>query len=182
MHQPPICPPCRLSGVGRRRAANVRGFTLIELIMVIVILGVLAVFAAPRMFNNDAFNARGFHDETLAYLRYAQKTAVAQRRTVCVTFTTTTSLSLAIASAAATTSCASTGTLTGPKGDSGSSITLSAQGSTSYSSAPTNFYFDGLGQPIDKNNAGAPQATQTFQVVGAPRSITVEAGTGYVHE
>lgn len=64
-----------------------RGFTLIELIMVMVMLGVLAVFAAPRIFNSDDFYARGFHDETLALLRYAQKTAIAQRRTVCVTFT-----------------------------------------------------------------------------------------------
>lgn len=64
-----------------RRAA--RGFTLIELIMVIVILGVLAVFVAPRL-NTDDFNARGFHDETLALLRFAQKTAIAQRRVVCV--------------------------------------------------------------------------------------------------
>ena len=29
-----------------------RGFTLVELIMVIVIMGVLAVFAASRLFNN----------------------------------------------------------------------------------------------------------------------------------
>jgi len=62
------------------------GFTLIELIMVIVMLGILAVFAAPRMFNSEDFYARGFHDETLALLRYAQKTAIAQRRTVCVDF------------------------------------------------------------------------------------------------
>lgn len=52
--------------------------------MVIVILGVLAVFVAPRILNTGDFNARGFHDETLSLLRYAQKTALAQRRTVCV--------------------------------------------------------------------------------------------------
>lgn len=62
------------------------GFTLIELVMVILLLGVLAVFVAPRIVNAD-FNARGFHDETLALLRYAQKTAIAQRRTVCVALT-----------------------------------------------------------------------------------------------
>src|SRR5450759_4081551 len=75
------------SGSGRR--AHQRGFTLIELIMVMVMLGVLAVFAAPRIFNSGDFYARGFHDETLALLRYAQKSAIAQRRTVCVAFTTT---------------------------------------------------------------------------------------------
>jgi MSHA pilin protein MshC len=154
----------------------VRGFTLIELIMVIVILGVLAVYAAPRMFDNAAFNARGFHDETLAYLRYGQKTAVAQRRTVCVTFTSS-SLTLAIASGAATTTCATAGTLTGPKGDSGSTITLSANGGVTYSGIPpASFNFDGLGQPIN------PATGQTFQVLGASNSITVEPGTGYVHE
>src|SRR5674476_652767 len=87
------------------RRPHQRGFTLIELVMVIVILGVLAVYAAPRMFNSGDFYARGFHDETLSILRYAQKSAIAQRRTVCVAFTTT-SATLTIAATAATASCA----------------------------------------------------------------------------
>ena len=60
-------------------SAHAEGFTLIEMIMVIVILGVLAVFVAPRMMGTSDFYARGFHDETLGYLRYAQKTAIAQQ-------------------------------------------------------------------------------------------------------
>jgi len=40
--------------------------------MVIVMMGVLAVFAAPRLFDSTDFYARGFHDETMALLRYAQ--------------------------------------------------------------------------------------------------------------
>src|SRR5665647_363876 len=83
---------------GSGGGASQRGFTLIELIMVMVMLGVLAVFAAPRIFNSDDFYARGFHDETLALLRYAQKTAIAQRRTVCVSFAPK-EVSLTIASA-----------------------------------------------------------------------------------
>jgi len=156
------------------------GFTLIELIMVIVILGVLAVFAAPRILNTDDFYARGFHDETLGYLRFAQKSAIAQRRTVCVAFGAgiTGSVTLTIASAAATLNCASAGTLTGPKGE--SPVVLNARSGVQYGTLPASFNVDGLGQPL--TSAGAAQATQTFQVTGASQSITVETTTGYVHE
>lgn len=158
-----------------RRRVHQRGFTLIELIMVIVLLGVLAVFAAPRIFSSDDFNARGFHDETLAFLRYAQKTAIAQRRTVCVAFTTN-SGTLNMASTAATTTCNTA--LRGPKGNSPGTITAST--GVTYSSTPTDFNFDGLGQPITAS--GVAMATQTIQVSKAAKSITVETATGYVHE
>ncbi len=155
-----------------------RGFTLVELIMVIVILGVLAVFAAPRIFDkNDAY-ARGFHDETLGYLRYAQKTAIAQRRTVCVTFGGSNSITLTIAANAATFDCSVAGTLSGPKG--AAPVVLTAEAGIAYTAAPTSFNFNGLGQPI--TSLGAAQTTQTIQVAGVDRAITVETSTGYVHE
>lgn len=156
-----------------RQRRHQRGFTLIELVMVIVLLGILAVFAAPRMFNSGDFYARGFHDETLALLRFAQKSAIAQRRTVCVAFTTTTT-TLTIAALAATSTCANN-PLVGPKGESPALIT--ARTGVAYNLLPTDFSFDGLGQP---------SALTTIQVAnsGTPISltITVEAGTGYVHD
>lgn len=162
------------------------GFTLIELIMVMVILGVLAAYATPRIFDTSAFNARGFHDETLAYLRFAQKTAIAQRRTVCVDFSasgaTPGTVTLTIAANAGTFTCASAGTLRGPKGE--NPVVLTARSGITFATtpypAPADFNFDGLGQPI--TSAGAAQATQTIQVSGASNSVTIETGTGYVHE
>lgn len=166
------------------RNSREHGFTLVELIMVVVILGVLAVYAVPRMFNSGDFNARGFHDETLAYLRYAQKTAIAQRRTVCVTFGAN-SLTLAAALNAPTAAVAAADCTTaapsffGPKGE--SPPTLTAKGTVIYSATPTNLSFNGLGQPI--STAGVVLTTaRTIQVTGAANAITVEAGTGYVHE
>lgn len=155
-----------------------RGFTLIELVMVIVLLGVLAVFAAPRIFNSNDFNARGFHDETLAFLRYAQKTAIAQRRIVCVTFAASSAtLTVDQDRSAATGTGGCEVNLTGPRGDVPGRIV--ARGDVAYNGVPTSFNFDGLGQPVD--SAGALVVTQTIQIVNAA-NVIVEAGTGYVHE
>jgi MSHA pilin protein MshC len=157
-----------------------RGFTLIELIMTMVLMGVLAAVAVPRIFNVSAFDARGFHDQTLAYLRFAQKTAVAQRRTVCVTLATVpnSSVTLAMAAAAGTYDCATPATLVVPLGQ--SSAVLNAKSGVSFNGTPASFNFDSLGQPITAS--GAAKATQILQVNGASESITIEAATGYVHE
>lgn len=153
-----------------------RGFTLIELIIVIVMLGILAVYAAPRIFNMDEFNARGFHDQTLALLRTAQKSAIAQRRTVCVSFTTTTA-TLTMASLPATTDCTTAVAMTGT-----TQIIAKANvnyGTSAVPAIPAAFNFDGLGQPIDSTGAAQPQ--QTIKISNAA-DVVVETGSGYAHD
>ena len=66
---------------------SAHGFTLVELILVLLLIGVLGAVAMPGMFRMAAFSAAGARQQTLVALRYAQKTAIAQRRTVCVAVT-----------------------------------------------------------------------------------------------
>jgi MSHA pilin protein MshC len=154
-----------------------RGFTLIELVMVIVLLGILAVFIAPKFAGVSVFNVRGFHDETMAYLRYAQKTAVAQRRTVCVEFAAD-SITLSVASIAESYNCDAF--LTGPRGEPQAKATAKTGVTYAAGVAPAAFKFDGLGQPVD--GSGNSLAIQELHVADAGRSIWVEPVTGYVHE
>lgn len=73
-----------------------RGFTLIELVTIIIILGIISVVALPRMSAGDDILAAEFRDKVVSSLRYAQKMASSHRRLVCVTFTAS-SLTLQIA-------------------------------------------------------------------------------------
>lgn len=54
-----------------------RGYTIVELVTVIVILAIVAAIAGPRFFGTRAFTERGYADEVASSLRYAQKIAVA---------------------------------------------------------------------------------------------------------
>ena len=174
MLQPPLPRETMRCQPGEReiQRSSQQGFTLIELILLIVLMGVLAIYAVPS-FNTSDFNARGFHDQTLALLRYAQKSAVAQRRTVCVAFTST-AVSLRIVSAAGSSDCATPAASQALAGAGGSSV-VTARSSVQFSSFPVaGFSFDALGQP------SLPQTV--IQVANVTPSITVEAVTGYVHD
>jgi MSHA pilin protein MshC len=61
------------------------GFTIIELVTIMVILGIIAVVAIPRM-DTSAYHEASFHDRVVTALRFAQKSAASHRRIVCVTF------------------------------------------------------------------------------------------------
>ncbi|MGE4405834.1 prepilin-type N-terminal cleavage/methylation domain-containing protein [Pseudomonas sp.] len=54
-----------------------RGFTIVELILVIVILGIISAVAVPRFFDRKAFDERFYFEEALSAVRYGQKLAVA---------------------------------------------------------------------------------------------------------
>ncbi|MBS1198458.1 MAG: methylation [Proteobacteria bacterium] len=145
-----------------------KGFTLVELIVVMVVMGVLAVIAVPRFADQSAFEARGFHDETLALLRFAQKSAIAQRRNVCVSLEAA-GVKLEIASSPGSAAACNTAlTLANtPRGGTG----LSAKDASNNPVGGFSFKPDG----------GTNLATDiSVSITGSIDTITVDKVTGYV--
>ena len=161
----------RRSAIYRAHPAEERrGFTLIELVTVITIVGVLAAFAAPRFWTQQTFSDRGYIDELAAALRSTQKAAVISG---CPA-----QLSLAASSYVATQQAASGNTCN--LGDATwPTPILNADGSAIQDTAPANttaaptgvFQFDTQGRL-----SSSPAATIT---VGT-HILTIIAGTGLV--
>lgn len=130
---------------------SLNGFTLIELIMTMVIVGIISVVAAPRFLDTNVFRDRGTADQVRAALRYGQKVAIAQRRDVTVTI-----------SSAPTSACDTT--LTG-----GNVSCVIDDKVVVVPGLPRTYTFNGLGQPGAAN----------LITVGAT-AINITAETGYV--
>jgi MSHA pilin protein MshC len=59
------------------------GFTIVELVVVMVIIGALAAIGIPRLMGDKTSEAAVFGDQVASGLRRAQKIAMGHRRVVC---------------------------------------------------------------------------------------------------
>ena len=66
---------------------RISGFTLIELILVLVVLGALSVFVAPRFFQKTSFDSLAFEQELKTAIRFAHNLSIASGCEVQVALT-----------------------------------------------------------------------------------------------
>jgi MSHA pilin protein MshC len=152
----------------RHRSA---GFSLVELIAVMLLLGLLLAVAAPRLDAGRSVEELGFSQQVLTDLRIAQRRAQADRCEVRVTFSAS---GFHIDQRAALCS----GAFTRPvAGTSGALSTLGGPppAGMPLSASPAVFYFDSNGAAVD-SPGGAPA---DISITAGPRQIQIVGTTGY---
>ena len=140
------------------------GFTLTELVVVIIIATILAAFAVSRI-NTQSFDTEGFANRAAAMVRYAQKIAISQRRTVFVVTTAGPPSNIKL--------CYTNAGCGTPVHEPPGTNAFSYNTPSGVTISTATFSFDALGKP----SAGTA-LTITGDVA---RTITIEAETGYVH-
>ena len=151
---------------------QVRGFTLVELVLVIVLVGIISAVAIPRFFDNTTFQERGFFDAALAAVRYAHKLSVASG---CHTAVTVGASGLSLLRAATCSGTTFTQNVNRPS--SSASYTETAPGGVAVGSAA--FYFDGVGRPYDSATSTLLAAALDISI--GSRTLRIEPESGYAH-
>jgi MSHA pilin protein MshC len=130
--------------------ADSRGFTLVEIIMVVVLIGILAVSVVPKFMDTSAISLQGGAAMVAADIRYTQELAMSTHSPKTITFTTSDIFYTV------------------------NSQTMNLPSRVSISSGAT-FTFNSLGEPTTGGGSSVE-----IQAGSSTKTITVESYTGRV--
>lgn len=148
------------------------GLSLLELLAVLVIIGIVAAFAAPYMDHGDGIRELGFAERVLSDLRIAQRRARVDGCPVQVTFS-----SSQFTVAQRNTLCSgSFDRDVARSGEADAWLGGAPPEGMALASSPTTFYFDANGAAV--NGVGG-SAVDVAVTVGS-RQIDIVGATGYV--
>lgn len=161
-----------MSGRREPHPERLAGFTMIELVAVIVVVGVLAAVGLPRLAGNNVFDQRGFRDQLGATLRYAQQQAIAKRREVCVAINVAAPATVSLSINPTVVAGAACNQVLLQPGSADPYVLTAPVNGVALATTAAAFRFNGLGQPV-------PNLPVTLTVPNLP-PIVLQPETGYV--
>ncbi len=150
-----------------------KGFTLVELVTTMLLLGILSATALPKFFSVSGYQQQVFFDDTLAAVRFAQKLAVATGCNVQVSIAADTYTLTRPTDRTVCTSLSST--------DFNQAVNNPGTGTPPYSINPSGISLTASTSPFYFTALGTASAEVTLTIAGS-QTFYVVAATGFVYE
>jgi len=164
---------------GRRRAMSSRGFTLIEILIVVIILGIAAAMAIPLASSAGGFQLTAAADMVAADMEYARSISISRGRNYSVVFDTADDSYKLVVDSNGTTI-----PHTVNKGDD-YVVDFADEGlekvhinSTGFDSDTVSF--DYLGSPYEGGGSPLNSGSVTLQAGSTTKTVNVEPVTGFI--
>ncbi len=152
-----------------------RGYSLLELTLTLILLGIIGFIVVPRFFNRSTYGLTSFYDRFVAALDYARAVAVASNCPVNVQVTRT---GFTLVHASNTSLCPAGPALPVKNPATGGDYAGTAPSGAAFTKGAGITYAFG---PNGAVGTGAGHATITLQgKAGAVLSVTIYRSTGYV--
>jgi len=148
-----------------------QGFTLIELIIVIIILGILSVTVAPKFFTAKGFSEYAYRTDIIAKLRLIQTKAMQQTNSGYCHSVLVTTTKLGTPD-----NCGPSPSFASPWQESASKLQIDGNDSITFATnfAGNSFSFDSMGRPTC--------ASPCIITINGEQSISVQIESeGYIH-
>lgn len=147
-------------------SADSQGFTLVEIIMVIVLIGILAVSVVPKLWDTSSLSLEGAAAMVAADIRYAQELAMGSYAAKKVEFTQ------------------NSNTYTLKNSNESVIKTVELPSGVTVSSSDVTFEFNSLGEPQGCSGTCGTGCCDTVELTAGgsspPKTVSVDSDTGRV--
>lgn len=145
-----------------------RGFTIIELVVVLIILGILSVTVVPKFFSASGFSEHAYRADVIAKLRLIQTRAMQQVKDPCHHVKVT-------ANQLGKVTCAAPYPFVNQTTQRATVVTIEGSDNVTFSPVGLQFTFDNMGRPKNCNNPCE------ITINGEKSLIVKIESEGYIH-
>lgn len=156
-----------------------KGFTLVELIIIIIVIGILAVTAAPRLLTTSDYAQRSVQDQIISQIRLAQLRALNDRSGCYAVYIGADSQAIFRANRNADSSCPASYTLQ-EQSEISDKVVIDIGGELATNADPLQILFDTKGRPATSADCAAQQRCKIDITATQNTAVCIES-EGYVH-
>jgi len=124
---------------------NAKGFTLIELVVVLIVLGILSVTVVPKFFSSNGFSEYTYRTDIIAKLRLIQTRAMQQVNEACHQV-------LVTVNKLGKVTCDPPARYVDQANQRATLVTVDINDQVTFSPVDLSFKFDHMGRPVGCNN------------------------------